>query len=125
MRRDLGAQHVVPGGHGRGGAAYGLSDRQLAYVEALAGPEMVALGYPLTRAGESVADALEHFRAEDDPGRAHPVFAPDFSVDQAELALERERLRLLRTGDPVADEPAWFVLPGVRERLASAVCEAR
>jgi len=99
---------------------FSLTDRQLAYVEALAGPEMRALGYDTVGADMSLDDALDGFRAEDDPGRNHPVFSPDFSVDPAQLTLERERLRLLHSPEPLPDESRWFVLPQVRERLAAA-----
>jgi len=97
-----------------------LSERQLAYVEALARPEMLALGYePLTDAA-AADDALTAFRPDDDPGRDHPAFQPDLGTDPAQLALERRRLHYLRTGEPVPDETEWFVRPGVRSRLAAA-----
>jgi hypothetical protein len=112
-----------PEGAGSGGPRFGLSDRQLAYVEALTGPEMLAFGYEATGAGSSVDDALSGLRPEDDPGRDHPVFEPDLSVAPAQLTLERQRLQLLRTRDAIADEPSWFVLPEVRERLASMVAQ--
>ena len=110
-----------PGGAGSAGPRYGLSDRQLAYVEVLTGPEMLAFGYAPSGAASSVDDALDGLRPEDDPGREHPVFEPDFSVAPAQLTLERQRLVLLRTRDAVADESSWFVLPEIRERLASIV----
>jgi hypothetical protein len=98
---------------------FGLSERQLAYVEALARPEMRALGYTQQIEGISTDDALDGFGAADDPGRDHPAFDRDFSVDPAQLILERARLdQLRRRTDPV-DEACWFVLPGVRELLAS------
>ncbi len=101
-------------------ARFGLSDRQLAYVEALAFPEMLTLGYaPLTDRA-SADDALGGLRPEDDPGRDHPAFDRDLSVDPRQLTLERERLAHLRARDDVPDESCWFVLPGVRDRLASA-----
>lgn len=104
-----------PGGTTR--ESFGLSERQLAYVEALTRPEMVRLGYPpLT--DRDADDALGSFRGDDDPGRFHPAFERDLSVNPAELALERERLRLLRSSDPVPDEADWFVRTGVRARLA-------
>jgi hypothetical protein len=101
-------------------AGFGLSERQLAYVEALAGPEMAKLGYPRLTDGAGAEGALEAFRPEEDPGRDHPAFERDLSVDPEQLSLERERLRLLEPGESPADEATWFVLPGVRDRLASA-----
>ena len=44
-------------------------------------------------------------------------------VDPAQLTLERQRLTLLRTPDVIPDEACWFVLPEVRERLASVVAD--
>jgi hypothetical protein len=103
------------------GSRFGLSDRQLAYVEALTRPEMLALGYePLT---EPVAfeEALDCFMPDDDPGRSHPDFDPDISTDPERLDLERRRIVKLRTGDVDVDETQWFVLSGVGRKLASAL----
>ena len=72
---------------------------------------------PISAAAERAIEAL---RTEDDPGRRHPVFSPDFSVDPRQLALERERLARLRAGD-VDDGADWFVLPEVGRSLADAL----
>jgi hypothetical protein len=112
-----------PDGGGADGPRFGLSDRQLAYVEAVAGPEMRAFGYQPVGEGVPIDDALGGLRPEDDPGGDHPIFEPNFSVAPAQLTLERERLALLRTQDPIPDESSWFVLPGVRARLASVIAE--
>jgi hypothetical protein len=101
--------------------SFALSDAQLAYVEALAFPEMLKLGYaPITDVG-TAERAFVSFRSEDDPGRAHPVFTPDFSVDAVQVSLERERLDRLRAGDVGVDTDAWFVLPGTGRTLADAI----
>lgn len=97
----------------------GLSDRQLAYVEALTGPEMLALGYAPAYEADPDGDALERFRAVDDPGREHPAFDTDYSIDPAQLSLERARLAHLRSRESLPDEASWFVLPDVRDRLAA------
>jgi hypothetical protein len=97
------------------GPRFGLSDRQLAYVEALAGPEMRALGYRAVTGSSD--DALEALHADDDPGGDHPDFEPRFSVDPERLALEHGRLLRLRTGEIEDDEARWFVLPGVGRLL--------
>jgi hypothetical protein len=109
---------------GAAGVTFGLSERQLAYVEALARPEMAELGYEPLTDGATSEHALDAFRAEDDPGRNHPAFEPDHSVDPVQLERERERLRLLARDETPADEAAWFVLPGVRGRLASALARS-
>ncbi len=99
-------------------AQFGLSEPQLAYIEALARPEMLALGYEPVSERSSFEAALGAFGAADDPGRDHPAFEPDYSVDPMQLELERARLRHLNdAGDPI-DEARWFVLPGVRGQLA-------
>jgi hypothetical protein len=102
-------------------APFGLSDRQLAYVEALALPEMRLLGYQPVTDAASIDDALASFRADDDPGRDHPVFERDLSVDSTQLRLERARYAHLRTRDAMVDEVSWFVLPRVRDQLAAAL----
>ena len=99
---------------------FGLTEGQLAYVEALAFPEMLALGYEPVTDVSAAERAIETFRTEDDPGRRHRVFTPDFSVDPRQLALERERLARLRAGD-VDDGADWFVLPEVGRYLADAL----
>jgi hypothetical protein len=100
---------------------FGLTDRQLAYVEALTRPEMLLLGYAPVGDTESLDDALARFRPEDDPGRAHDAFAADFSVDIDQLALERARLDHLHSNEDLEDELCWFVRPGLRDALALAV----
>ena len=87
-------------------------------MEALTGPEMLALGYRAVTEGMTSDDALDAFRNDDDPGRDHPDFDPGFSVDPEKLALERGRLLRIRTGDVEDDEACWFVLPGVGRTLA-------
>ena len=103
--------------------SFGLTDRQLAFVEALAFPEMLALGYTPVTDITAAERALDEFRREDDPGHAHPVFTPDFSTDPVQLALERERLARLRERDP-HDDCQWFVVSGVARLLADAVQQA-
>ena len=98
---------------------FGLSERQLAYVETLAGPEMRALGYAATVERELPVQALAAFRSDDDPGRAHPDFDPGFSVDPERLDVECRRLQMIRDGGVSGDERCWFVLPGVGAQLAA------
>jgi hypothetical protein len=81
---------------------------------------MLALGYEPVTDISAAERAIEAFRTEDDPGRRHRVFSPDFSVDPRQLALERERLARLRAGD-VDDGADWFVLPEVGRYLADAL----
>jgi hypothetical protein len=98
---------------------FGLSDRQLAFVDAVVGPEMRAFGYPPSSPGVPAERALEALRPEDDPGHDHPDFAPGYSVDPERLDAERRRLELLGDTGASVDERAWFVLPGVGAQLAA------
>jgi hypothetical protein len=100
-----------------------LSPRQIAYVEALARPEMLALGYEPVSESVSVDDALTGLQATDDPGRDHPAFAANLSVNSEELQLERQRLEYLVGPDRCSNEASWFVLPGVRDLLVAATAE--
>ena len=55
--------------------------------------------------------AIQALRTEDDPGRRHPVFSPDFSVDPRQLAVERRGLACGREQETSTTAPTGSSCP--------------
>lgn len=93
------------------------------YIETLALPEMLALGYELEEV-DDFSDAALHGFSE--PWAVQrPEFPSNYSTATEELANETERWHLLSGPLDPSDEEAWFVSEGVRASLTAAVRSPR
>jgi hypothetical protein len=97
-----------------GGARHLLAPEVLELVEAACLPELAALGYPVSLRLEAAPGILRAFR--DPYGSARPELAA-LAEDPAERELEVARLERL-AGGVSGDAAAWFLFPGLAERLA-------
>ena len=87
-------------------------------IEAAAGPEMAAMGYPAAAQPES---AISQYR---DPFEAiHPKFPRDYSADPRRIDDEIQRLRILASPGDIPEPVArrWFIYPEAYRRLRHSI----
>jgi hypothetical protein len=96
---------------------------RLALAEALSAPEMRAMGYPMVPAPPPAGRGIE--KAVEGVGTEFAVVGRDDDLSE-EIALERERARMLAAGDAErADQGPWFTFRRAYERLATEHPSAR